>query len=103
MLQWCQVQMPTLAPQVHARMTKIFLRSGFDPRFMVSDVRPIASAELDGTVYRLEFNPDVLPHRALSTDPEHRQALGAHCTTCEGCEGILRDRFLRGSEQLPMV
>ena len=34
---------------------------------------------------------------------EHRHVLGSHCTTCQGCEGILRDLELKGSQQLPMV
>ena len=65
------------------------VRAGFDPIVKISAVQEIFTECYGACSYRMEFNSNSLPRREFNEDPEYRQVLGAHCTTCEGFEGII--------------
>ena len=101
--QWCDTQMPQLGQQQRMRIARVMVRAGFNPMVAISAVQEIYTECYGACSYRLEFNTNLLPRREFSEDPEYRQVLGAHCTTCEGFEGIIKDMCLKGSKQLPHI
>ena len=100
---WCETNLPKLPNNVHTKLTQVWVRAGFNPKMAINGEQAVDSDAYQATCYKLEFNEDLLPKREFNMNAEHRQVLGSHCTTCEGCEGILRDLELKGCRQPPMI